>query len=49
MTSARILIVGAYGVVGGRIARDLAPDYLGRIVVGGRHADRAGQLALAGR
>ena len=42
-----ILIVGGYGVVGQRIAADLAPDYPGRIVVAGRHVERANQLAAA--
>ena len=47
MTNAdNILIVGGYGVVGSLIARDLAPDYPSKLIVGGRHADRAGQLAL---
>ena len=41
-----ILIVGGYGIVGRRIARDLAPDYPGRIVVAGRSIERATQLAL---
>lgn len=47
MTSAHgILIVGGYGIVGGVIARDLAPEYAGQVIIGGRHLDRAGQLAL---
>ena len=41
-----ILIVGGYGTVGRRIARNLAADYAGQVVVGGRHVDRAGRLAL---
>ena len=39
------LIVGGYGVVGRRIADDLAPDYSGRVVVAGRSLERARQLA----
>jgi saccharopine dehydrogenase-like NADP-dependent oxidoreductase len=40
-----ILIVGGYGMVGQRLAADLAPDYPGRIIVAGRHIERASQLA----
>jgi short subunit dehydrogenase-like uncharacterized protein len=40
-----ILIVGGYGVVGRRIAIDLAPDYSGRIVLGGRNLARANACA----
>ena len=40
-----ILIVGGYGVVGQRIADDLAPDYPGRVVIAGRSLERARQLA----
>jgi saccharopine dehydrogenase (NAD+, L-lysine-forming) len=40
-----ILIVGGYGVVGRRIADDLAPDYPDRLVVAGRSLERAKQLA----
>jgi saccharopine dehydrogenase (NAD+, L-lysine-forming) len=40
-----ILIVGGYGIVGQRIAADLAPDYPSRIVVAGRHVERATQFA----
>jgi saccharopine dehydrogenase-like NADP-dependent oxidoreductase len=47
MTTAQgILVVGGYGVVGRRIARDLAPDYPDAVVIAGRHVDRAGLLAL---
>lgn len=42
-----ILIVGGYGEVGRRIAVELAPLYPGRIVIGGRHADRANAAAAA--
>jgi saccharopine dehydrogenase-like NADP-dependent oxidoreductase len=31
-----ILIVGGYGVVGGRIAAELAPDYPDRVAIAGR-------------
>src|SRR4051794_22814722 len=48
MTTANgILIVGGYGVVGSRIARDLAPEYPGRVIVAGRRVDYAGLLAVA--
>jgi saccharopine dehydrogenase (NAD+, L-lysine-forming) len=40
-----ILITGGYGTVGRRVAADLAPDYPGRLVVAGRSAAKAGQLA----
>src|SRR5919107_3772205 len=40
-----ILITGGYGTVGRRIAADLAPDYPGRLVVAGRSAEKAVQLA----
>jgi saccharopine dehydrogenase-like NADP-dependent oxidoreductase len=39
------LIVGGYGVVGRRIAIDLAQDYPGRIVLGGRNLARANTCA----
>ncbi len=39
------LITGGYGTVGRRVAADLAPDYPGRLVVAGRSAEKAGQLA----
>jgi saccharopine dehydrogenase (NAD+, L-lysine forming) len=39
------LITGGYGTVGRRVAADLAPDYPGRLVVAGRSAAKAGQLA----
>ena len=45
MTEQGILIVGGYGVVGRRIAADLAPDY--PVVVGGRHLSQAKATASA--
>jgi saccharopine dehydrogenase (NAD+, L-lysine-forming) len=42
-----ILIAGGYGTVGRRVAADLAPDYPGRVVVAGRSAEKAAQLAVA--
>lgn len=42
-----ILIVGGTGVVGRRIAAELAPDYPGRIVVAGRNLAHANELAAA--
>jgi saccharopine dehydrogenase (NAD+, L-lysine-forming) len=41
-----ILITGGYGTVGRRVAVDLAPDYPGRVVVAGRSAEKAAQLAV---
>ena len=41
-----LLITGGYGTVGRRVAADLAPDYPGRLVVAGRSAAKAGQLAV---
>lgn len=47
MTDAQgILIVGGYGAVGSRIARNLAADDPSQVIVGGRRLDRAGQLAV---
>lgn len=40
-----ILITGGYGTVGRRVAADLAPEYPGRLVVAGRSAEKAAQLA----
>src|SRR5215213_8749879 len=40
-----LLITGGYGTVGRRVAAELAPDYQGRLVVAGRSAAKAGQLA----
>jgi saccharopine dehydrogenase (NAD+, L-lysine forming) len=45
MKGTDILITGGYGTVGRRVAADLAPDYPGRIVVAGRSAEKAAQLA----
>lgn len=42
-----ILIVGGYGVVGRRIAAELAPDYPARVIVAGRHLARAELAAKA--
>lgn len=42
-----ILVVGGCGVVGRRIAADLAPDYADQFLVGGRNLDRAKATALA--
>ena len=42
-----ILIVGGYGLVGSRIATDLAPDFPERIIVAGRSRERAGAAAEA--
>jgi short subunit dehydrogenase-like uncharacterized protein len=47
MSAASILIVGGYGVVGQRIAAELAPDYPGRVIVAGRNPGSADQLAAA--
>jgi NAD(P)-dependent dehydrogenase (short-subunit alcohol dehydrogenase family) len=44
-----ILIAGGYGVVGSRIAAELATDYPGRVVVAGRHPERAHATAAAVR
>ena len=41
-----ILITGGYGIVGRRIAADLAPDYPGRVVAAGRSGEKAAQLAV---
>ena len=45
MNSQGILIVGGYGVVGRRIAAELAPNYPGRVVIGGRNLSRADETA----
>ena len=45
MNSQGILIVGGYGVVGRRIATELAADYPGRVVIGGRNLERADEIA----
>ena len=41
-----ILITGGYGTVGRRGAADRPPDYAGRVVVAGRSAEKAAQLAV---
>jgi len=41
-----LLIVGGYGVVGRRVAAELAADYPGRVVIAGRHFDRAQATAV---
>ena len=40
-----ILITGGYGIVGRRVAADLAPDYPGRVVVAGRSGEQAVRVA----
>ena len=45
MKGTDILITGGYGTVGRRVAADLAPFYSGRVVVAGRSAEKAAQLA----
>ena len=45
MTEQSILIAGGYGVVGQRIAAELAPDYL--VIVAGRHLEQAKATAAA--
>ena len=47
MSGNDILIVGGYGVVGRRIAADLAPDYPDRVVLAGRDLTRAHEVASA--
>ncbi|MEQ1863945.1 MAG: saccharopine dehydrogenase NADP-binding domain-containing protein [Micropepsaceae bacterium] len=47
MNTREILIVGGYGVVGRRIAAELAPDYPCRVVVGGRNLAQAEEAAAA--
>ena len=47
MDGQAILIVGGYGVVGRRIAIELAPDYPDRVVVSGRNLARAQEIAAA--
>ena len=46
MSNQDILIVGGYGVVGRRIAAELGPDHPGRVIVAGRHLERAEQAAM---
>jgi len=45
MTERHILIAGGYGVVGQRIAAELAPDY--QVIVAGRHLEQAKATATA--
>jgi saccharopine dehydrogenase (NAD+, L-lysine-forming) len=45
MCAQGILIVGGYGVVGRRIAAQLAPDFPDRVLVGGRNLARAQEIA----
>jgi saccharopine dehydrogenase-like NADP-dependent oxidoreductase len=40
-----VLIVGGYGVVGQRIAAELAPEYPGHVVIAGRNETRAHEVA----
>lgn len=47
MIAQGILIVGGYGVVGRRIAAELARDYPGRVLLGGRTLARAEEVATA--
>jgi saccharopine dehydrogenase-like NADP-dependent oxidoreductase len=47
MNAQGILIVGGSGVVGRRIAAELAPDYPNRVIVAGRNLARAEQTAAA--
>src|SRR5687767_3178395 len=42
-----ILIVGGYGVVGRRVAAELAPRFAGRVVIAGRDRERAAVLCRA--
>jgi saccharopine dehydrogenase (NAD+, L-lysine-forming) len=46
MSRGSILIVGGYGVVGRRIAADLASDYPGDVIVAGRNLEQAQALAI---
>ena len=43
--SGDVLIAGGYGEVGGRIARELLTEHSGRVVVAGRHTERANAFA----
>ena len=45
MSRQGILIAGGYGVVGSRIAADLAPDYPGRVILAGRNPARGNAAA----
>ena len=45
MNAQAIFFVGGYGVVGRRIAAQLAPDYPDRVMIGGRNLVRAQEVA----
>ena len=45
MTARGVLIAGGYGVVGQRIASELAADY--PVIVAGRHLEQANAMAAA--
>jgi saccharopine dehydrogenase-like NADP-dependent oxidoreductase len=47
MSPRGILVVGGYGVVGRRIAADLAPDYRDQVIIAGRNLAQAESIALA--
>ena len=47
MSSQAVLIAGGYGVVGRRIATNLAADYPDRVVIAGRNPERANATAAA--
>ncbi len=47
MKAREILIVGGYGVVGRRMAAELAPEYPGQVVVAGRNPAQADEAAAA--
>jgi saccharopine dehydrogenase (NAD+, L-lysine-forming) len=47
MNGHAILIAGGYGVVGSRIAADLAPRYPDRVIIAGRNPQRATTTAAA--
>jgi len=47
MNAQRILIVGGYGVVGRRIAAELAASYPDQITIAGRHGAQAAEAAVA--
>jgi saccharopine dehydrogenase (NAD+, L-lysine forming) len=47
LSSQAVLIAGGYGVVGRRIAADLAADYPDRVVIAGRNPEHANATAAA--
>lgn len=49
MNAREILIVGGYGVVGQRIAFELALDYPDRVIVAGGNAAQAQEISATGR